>query len=199
LNTASDVSQAVNAVSGCGGMLPPNYDGQYGTYYAGVIYAAQASLVAEQALYPGSKNVLILLSDGDSNSPQTGVGNYPSMQSPANNSGTYPSYAGECGQAITAGKYATAQGTKVYSVAYGSPKSGCTTDKNAGAYPNVTPCSTMTQIASTPAEFYSDYNESGSSSICVSASNPNNTSIAQIFANIVARLSTARLIPNGMS
>ncbi len=200
LNPTSQLSMAANAVSGCNGMVPPNYDGQYGTYYAGAIYAAQASLVAEQALpqFAGSKNVLILLSDGNSTSPQSWNG-YPSMPSPADSSGNYPSYNGECGQAITAAKYATTQGTKVYSVAYGSPSSGCASDRNSGAYPNVTPCSTMTQIASTPAEFYSDYDQSGSGSTCVSASNPNNTSIAGIFANIVQRLSVARLIPNTTS
>jgi Flp pilus assembly protein TadG len=37
------------------------------TYYAAVIYAAQSALVAEQKLYPGSKNAMILLSDGQAN------------------------------------------------------------------------------------------------------------------------------------
>jgi hypothetical protein len=37
------------------------------TYYASVIYAAQAALTAEQTLYPGSKNAMILLSDGQAN------------------------------------------------------------------------------------------------------------------------------------
>jgi Putative Flp pilus-assembly TadE/G-like len=196
LNPASDLAQATGAVSGCGGIIPPNFDGQYGTYYAGAIYAAQASLVAQLAANPGSKNVIILLSDGNATAPQTEDG-YPSMPSPANSSGNYPSYSGECGQAVTAAKYATSQGTTVYSVAYGSPSSGCTTDSRAGAYPNITPCETMTDIASSPADFYSDYNQSGSKSICVSASNPNNTSIAGIFAAITGNFSKARLIPNG--
>jgi len=37
------------------------------TYYASVIYAAQAALTAEQTAYPGSKNAMILLSDGQAN------------------------------------------------------------------------------------------------------------------------------------
>jgi Flp pilus assembly protein TadG len=37
------------------------------TYYASVIYAAQSALVAEQKLYPGSKNAIVLLSDGQAN------------------------------------------------------------------------------------------------------------------------------------
>jgi len=46
----------------CKGLQAP---GGYGTYYAQVIYAAQAALVAQQGLYPTSQNILIILSDGD--------------------------------------------------------------------------------------------------------------------------------------
>jgi hypothetical protein len=172
-------------------MMPPNYDGNIGTYYAGVLYAAQASLVAEQAANPGSQNVLIILSDGNATAPQSN-GNMTGMPSPATNNGTYPSYKNECAQAVTAANYITSIGTKVYSVAYGSETSGCTTDTS-----RITPCQTMTQIASAPQYFYSDYQQTGSGSTCVSASNPNDTSIAQIFANIRTNFSQARLIPNG--
>jgi hypothetical protein len=196
VNPASQLVMAVGGKSGCGGMLPPNFDGEYGTYYAGAIYAAQSSLVAEQSLNPGSSNVIILLSDGNATSPQTENG-FPSMPSPADASGNYPSYMGECGQAVVAAKYATAQGTTVYSIAYGSEKSGCTSDASKGAYPNITPCQTMTDIASSPAAFYSDYNQSGSGSVCTSASNPSATSIANIFASIRSQLGHARMIPNG--
>jgi hypothetical protein len=106
---------------------------------------------------------------------------------------------GECGQAVTAAKYATSQGTTVYSIAYGSEKSGCTTDSNSGAYKGITPCQTMTDIATSAANFYSDYNQSGSNSTCVSTSNPNSTSIANIFASIRTSLGHARMIPNGTS
>jgi len=37
------------------------------TYYASVIYAAQAALTAEATLHPGSQNAMILLSDGQAN------------------------------------------------------------------------------------------------------------------------------------
>jgi Flp pilus assembly protein TadG len=37
------------------------------TYYASVIYAAQAALTAEKVLYPTSQNAIILLSDGQAN------------------------------------------------------------------------------------------------------------------------------------
>jgi Flp pilus assembly protein TadG len=63
LNTGSAIVKAAGGASNCGGMLPPNYDGEYGTYYAGVIYAAQAALLHQQQLYPGSQNVMLLLSD----------------------------------------------------------------------------------------------------------------------------------------
>jgi hypothetical protein len=191
LNPSSALVQAVGGVSNCGGIMPPNYDGSIGTYYAGVLYAAQAALVAEQAANPGSQNVLIILSDGNATAPQS-FGNMTGMPSPATSNGLYPSYKKECAQAVTAANYITSIGTKVYSVAYGSETSGCTTDVSG-----ISPCQTMTQMASAPQYFYSDYQQSGSGSTCVSASNPNDTSIAQIFANIRTNFSQARLIPNG--
>jgi hypothetical protein len=193
LNPTSALVKAIGAASGCGGMLPPNYDGNFGTYYAGVLYAAQASLVAQQSANPGSQNVIILLSDGNATAPQTFNG-ITVMPSPATSNGTYPSWNSQCAQAITAAKYATAQGTTVYSVAYGSETSGCAADN-----PTISPCQTMQQMASAPQDFYSDYLQSGSGidTNCVSASNPNDTSIARIFAHIETNFTNARLIPNG--
>ena len=118
LNSNSALVQAAGGVIGCGSMTAPNYDGVYGTYYAGAIYAAQSALVAEKAANPGSENVIIILSDGDATAPQNN-GNNTVMGSPATGNGQYPSWVGECGQAVVAAKYATSQGTLVYSVAYG--------------------------------------------------------------------------------
>jgi hypothetical protein len=185
--------QAAGGVIGCGTMAPPNYDGIFGTYYAGVIYAAQSALVAQKAANPGSANVIILLSDGDATAPQTN-GNNTVMGSPATGSGQYPSWVGECGQAVVAAKYATSQATLVYSVAYGSEPTGCASDQNAGSYPNINPCATMAAMASASQYFYSDYHQSGSTSTCV-AGQPV-TSLSGIFTAIAADLSTARLIPN---
>jgi hypothetical protein len=193
LNPNSSLVQAVGGVINCGAMWPPNYDGIFGTYYGGVIYAAQSALVAQQAANPGSANVIVLLSDGNATAPNTN-GNNTVMGSPATGNGQYPSWVGECGQAVVAAKYATSQGTLVYSVAYGSEPSGCASDQNAGQYPNITPCATMSAIASAPQYFYSDYHQSGSSSTCV-AGQPV-TSLNDIFTAISADLSTARLIPN---
>jgi Flp pilus assembly protein TadG len=193
LNPNSSLVQAAGGVIGCGTMAPPNYDGVFGTYYAGVIYAAQSALVAQQAANPGSANVLILLSDGDATAPKTN-GSNTVMGSPATANGQYPSWVGECGQAVVAAKYATSQGTLVYSVAYGSASTGCASDQNAGSYPNITPCGTMSAMASATQYFYSDYHQSGSTSTCV-AGQPV-TSLSGIFTAIAADLSTARLIPN---
>jgi hypothetical protein len=202
LNTASKLVMAAGGKSSCGGIATPNYDGNIGTYYAGVIYAAQAAVTAEQVANPGSDNVIIILSDGNANSPS---GTY-SMS--AGSSGTYPSYKGECGQAVVAAQYASGKGTTVYSIAYGSPttssSSNCPSDVNFGTtYKNITPCQTM-QLMATGATattqspyFYSDYNQSGSGSTCTSTYNPITTSLSQIFAQIGMGLQRARLITTG--
>jgi Flp pilus assembly protein TadG len=66
LKSGDALASAVGVGSGClQGLQAP---GGEGTYYAQVIYAAQAALVAQQTANPGSQNVLILLSDGDANS-----------------------------------------------------------------------------------------------------------------------------------
>ena len=70
LNSASPLVMAAGAVNGCNGMEPSNWDGDIGTYYAGAIYAAQAALTYEQTQFPGSENVMIILGDGNSDSPQ---------------------------------------------------------------------------------------------------------------------------------
>jgi hypothetical protein len=207
LNNASSLVKAAGGAAGCTGMAPPNYDGDYGTYYAGAIYAAQAALVAEQAVNPGSENVIIILSDGDSNAPQQaaaanpGTG-YPNMSaSPpagenylkATANGTYPSWSGECSQAVTAAQAATAAGTLVYSVAYGSEPTGCSTDSS----PAMVPCDTMAGMASAPQYFFSDFLQTGSNSVCV-ASQPV-TSLSGIFTAIAADLTEARLISNSVT
>ncbi len=55
--------------SGCKGLQAP---GGEGTYYAQEIYAAQAALVAQQGSYPGSQNIMIILSDGDAQACNSG-------------------------------------------------------------------------------------------------------------------------------
>ena len=150
------------------------------------------------------RNVLIILSDGDANAPQTfnnGSRSSPTnvtvtgMPSPADASGNYPSYKSECVQGYNAAVAATGAGIRVYTVAYGSPTSGCSTDPSTYNGVNVTPCNVMYYMASAPQYFYSDYNQSASTSNCVSNSQ-SVTSLNDIFTSIAADLTVARLIPD---
>ncbi len=75
LAVASALAQAVGySGTGCTGLSAP---GGQGTYYAQVINYAQAQLAAQQTANPGSKNVMIILSDGDATAcnAQTSTGN----------------------------------------------------------------------------------------------------------------------------
>jgi hypothetical protein len=192
LTTSSHLVAAVHGTSGTPCM---QVVGGYGTYYAQVIKSAQAYLVSEQALYPSSKNVMILLSDGDASATCSlsvlGVCTAGSMFGASTTSGVYPSTLQECHQAITAASAATAAGTRVYSVAYGATASGCSTDTS----PSITPCQTMEQIASSPGYFFSDYTATGGSSSCISASQPV-SGLNQIFQVIAGDLTIAKLVPN---
>jgi hypothetical protein len=168
----------------CSGMQTPGGDG---TYYAGVIYAAQSSLSAAQAANPGSQNIMIILSDGDANS--TKISN-------AKHSGNvYGSFDDQCQQAISAAQYATSQGTTVYTVAYGASSSGCSTD-TSGPLAGLSPCTAMQDMASSSSDFYSDASASQNKGQCDSA---NSFSLNSIFTSIAAKLTNARLIPNGIT
>jgi len=133
LNTSSSVVKEVN---GC--LTNP---GGESTYYAGVIYAAQAALTAEQSLYPKAKNAIILLSDGQadvtdssklaSGAPTATTGGAPAtdylqLVSSPTSTNYYPSTTDQCQQAIKAAQVAQAAGTTIFSVAFGSEASGCT-------------------------------------------------------------------------
>ena len=75
LTVSAALAEAVGyANSGCAGLGAP---GGQGTYYAQAIYAAQAALAIQQSNNPGSKNVMIILSDGDATAcnTQTSTGN----------------------------------------------------------------------------------------------------------------------------
>ncbi len=196
--TISNSSPIVDAVGGgsgssCSHTLQTN--GGAGTYYAPILYAAQAQLLAEQAaiLPQTSQNAIIILSDGDAESSQS------QMASTATKSGSYPSWIDECGQAATAAQTIAGQGTRIYSIAYGSESSGCNTD---GGTP--TPCNSMRHLSSsywaTPSTdqyFYADSNQSGSGIDTSCNSNVNNTvtNLKSIFLAISNDLQNSRLIP----
>jgi Flp pilus assembly protein TadG len=180
-DTATSLSTGSNLVitagGGCSnGVAAP---GGQGTFYAGAIDAAQAQLVANAR--PNTKNVMIILSDGDASASTTQMGgtvtSYPSTQ--------------QCHQAVTEAQKAAAAGTIVYTVAYGAESSGCSTDTN----PSITPCQTMQNMASSSQNFYSDYTAKGGTNSCVSASHPT-SNLNEIFKEISQSLTVARLIPN---
>jgi hypothetical protein len=195
--SGNSLVKAAGGISGCTSMANP---GGEGTYYAGVIYAAQSALIAEQAAFPGSQNVLIIISDGDADIPNgtKDTGNNYEMGS-AGNVATYPGTKQECAQAVTAAQNIAkanlygngAIPTKVYSVAYGAASSGCSTDTS----PSITPCQTMQNIASAPQNFFSDYTATQNSGQCISASRPT-TNLNQIFTIIAGDLAVAHLISN---
>lgn len=222
LNTSSSIVKAITkcmkpisrAGSGTGG-LQGAYTGGI-TYYASVLYAAQSALVAEQKLNPGTNNAIIFLSDGQANLVAA-TGDFPtaftavpstSGYNTLTSTGYYPSAKNECQQAIMAGQAATAAGTQVYSVAYGSQQVGCysgsgntdtsliATGKNqAFTLSQLTPCVTMENIASSLSNFYSDYNQSGSGSTCQDSSHTV-SSLSAIFMSIASSFTQPRLIPN---
>ncbi len=113
------------------------------TYYAQVIYAAQAELVAQQAKYPGSQNAIILLGDGDTeacaSNANTTAGacntspiSLVATEGTLNGTGThtsnpsgylsvdYPSALGQCGQSVLAAQTVANNGTAFYTIGYGA-------------------------------------------------------------------------------
>ena len=186
-STLSSTSNVVAAVWGnyasknCFGIYPVTRPTYY-TYFAGVIYAAQAALQA--AHVSGTKDVIVFLSDGDANAPAS------SLPGASTTSYTYPSIKNQCAQAVTAARSATAAGTTFYSVSYGSTSAGCSTDTSG-----ITPCQTMQQMASSPHKFYSDYTSKQGDGTCISAAQPT-SDLKQIFQQIAGDLTVSRLIPD---
>ena len=234
LNSSSSINQAIG---GCMTTEPMNWNSGNSnaapvmqaastggvTYYASVIYAAQAALVAEQKANSGSKNAIIFLSDGQAQLA-TSTNNFPTAYTGTANSagltglntltsnGTYPSGTDECQQAIKAAQDATTAGTRVFGVAYGSEQSGCATAENSFiadttlwatgnnasfTLATLSPCVTVENIASSLGDFYSDYLQSGSqvSTSCVDNSH-SVTTLQDISLSIAAQFTNPRLLPN---
>jgi Flp pilus assembly protein TadG len=221
------------AASGCSGS-GIKVVGHQGTYYAQVIYAAQAQLYNESNGTSGNgyKNALIILSDGDATANSSSQmktadgsmlsGTGTSSSNPMNPSGcnpntnaqctgyhsyAYPSALGECGQAVIAAQAASAAGTTVYTIGYGSETAAghCTTDATYSATISSssyganswkagdTPCQALGAMATNANTFYSD-DANGCSAVAPSLQNM--TSLAQIFTSIVNGFSTSTVIPN---
>jgi hypothetical protein len=130
---------------------------------------------------------MIILSDGDANSTKISGGQH--------SGNVYGSLDDQCQQAISAAQSATAQGTTVYTIAYGAGSSGCSTDKS-GPLAGLSPCTAMQDMASSSADFYSDATASQNKGQCASG---NSFSLNSIFTSIAAKFTNARLIPNGIT
>lgn len=142
----------------------------------------------------------------------TNTANMTSQYNGATNSGTYPSYVGQCGQGIDAANYATKEGTTVITVSYGSPTTSsgsgyksnsgnCGSDVNAGNHRNVSPCTSLEDMATNFTNgnteyFFSDDYVSGKANACKAPTSANNGSLQNVFSLISVTLSNARLIPN---
>lgn len=218
LNTGSDMVMALGGKSGCSSMAAPSIDG---TYYASVIYEAQAALTAESTT--GTQNVMIILGDGDMNVDSNYISQFNSMvtsasqtnglvpsASPGASTNYYPSWNNDCGQAIWAADYAKQHGTEIFTVAYGAlttsgNNGGCHTDGSrygkgiplpaGGSSLNISPCEAMQDMASSANNFYSDSQGSGS---CISSVHPGDTDLSGIFGSIRTQLSTVHLVPNSI-
>jgi hypothetical protein len=224
LNPNSDIVIASGATSGCNGIQAP---GGAGTYYAQVIYTAQADLLTQQSKNAGSQNAMIILSDGNATATAsyTGSGSTATFASDSDlqpssagllngilgllpDGYTYPSAVGECGQAVQAAQAAATAGTVVYTIGYGAETSGgCASDQTYSysvSTNGVTwgrggqPCTALAAMASAEENFYSD-DESGRGLGCKANATANQsiTKLTAIFHAITAGLTSPRLIPNG--
>ena len=178
LSTSSDLVKAAGGSSGCGIKAV----GGVGTFYAGIITAAQTYLADDGFATAQVQKVMIILSDGGANAKSSNV-----PAGDANN---------QCKQAITAAQAATAAGTTVYAISYGSSiatgsSSTCTTDSSG-----ISACETMQQMASAPADFFADTSTAeGGGEGCTSTANPSFTSLLSIFQAIQQSLARVRLLP----
>lgn len=174
LNTGSDL---VLAARGGGSTCNEGLEavGGVGTFYADAINYAQSMLSSDGR--STAQKIIILLSDGAANAAVT---NMPSNE--ADN---------QCHEGITAAQNASAVGTLVFSVSYGSSTatnpSLCTTDT-----PTISSCTTMQEIASNSTTYYSD--TSGGDAACISGANPIQD-LKLIFTSVGVATQTPRLLP----
>lgn len=168
LNTASNIVKAVGGASGCSGIKAP---GGEGTFYADAITAAQLTLTTTGR--PGVQKAIIMVTDGDASASA------PSQITTALGHQ-------ECHEAITAAQVAKTAGTWIYTVSYGSPSSGCSTDTS----PTITPCAALLAIASDPTKFYAD-----TTAACPAGANAT-SGLNNLFKNIGTSLTSSRMLPD---
>jgi Flp pilus assembly protein TadG len=169
-NTSSSVVQALGGGS-CNGL---SAIGGLGTFYGDAITQAQSALSTLSASQnPPGQNVIVLLSDGDATSSTKQLGS------------TFSStYNQECQTAINDAATAKAAGTEIYTVAYiGGESSSATCSDGTDS---LSPCTTMQDISSGSAYFYSD--------TCTNAAG-GTANLSTIFKQITYTLTKPRLIP----
>ena len=126
--------------------------------------------------------------------------------------GTYPDWYDQCQQAIVAAQYAASAGTTVYAVAYGSEASGCSNGWSVGATDStlvavggnqpfsslsqLLPCTTMENIASSWADFFSDNLQAGNVNLGCTDLNHSTVSLQGIFQAIAGSFTQPKLLPN---
>ena len=225
LNQAAPIVIAAgdSGKSNCSGIQAP---GGEATYYAQVLYAAQAALLKQQASNPGSQNAIILLTDGDAtacaSNANTSAGACNSKselvasEGTLNGTGTktsnptgylsytYPSALGECGQAVLAAQAAANAGTTVYTIGYGSPTSGgCLSDKTYSQSVSTNGGSwshgdqPCQALAAMASTATNFYSDDGNGCEATAPSNQNLTKLTAIFRAIVDNMGEPRLIPAG--
>ena len=196
LNTSSNL---VRSMGGGGTSCPRAIAaiGGSGTFYADAIMAAQSYLTANGR--STATKVIVLLSDGDANSSYGPSNDVFSPSIPLSET------TKQCHNAITAANYATGKGTKVYTIAYGAPLSGC-----SGDTPSISPCETLKKMASdynsttdTASMFYSNTAGASSSTACNAVTgNTTSSGLNTLFSLIQSGLnsqegSSPRLWPDG--
>jgi hypothetical protein len=223
LNTAADIVVAAAGESGCAGLQTP---GGEATYYAQVIYAAQAALAAQASANPGSKNAMIILSDGDATACASNAyteggacnskaeivaaegtlnGTGTSSTNPHGyNNPTFPSALGECGQAVLAAQYAASAGTNVYTIGYGAETSGgCASDATYSATVTTNGGSwapgkqPCQALAAMASAQVNFYSDDGHGCEATAPSNQSLTQLTAIFRAITDNMTAPRLIPAG--
>lgn len=176
LNTGSNlVIAARGGASGCtAGMTAI---GGAGTFYADAVTAAYNYL--QNSGRSGVDKMIIVLSDGDANSPSA------------------PKNTNECQQAITAAQAAQGKAT-IVTIAYGASTAATPGSCSTDTATNTSACGTLLKMASTgngrtaaPQWFYSD-----DASGCVSTTHSSVTSLSAIFGDIGTSFTNARLIPS---
>jgi hypothetical protein len=131
--------------------------------------------------------VIVILSDGDSGPPDS-----TSSSCPTNSSAwcTSNESKNQCAEAVKAAQAAAAKTTWVFSIAYDSVTSGgCSSDT-----PYISPCTTMTKIASDSSKFYSD--TSGSGKGACPSTQTSLANLVQVFQVIGQQLQAPRLLSN---